>query len=112
MEEVLHFRTDYKTVSVRLADIVYVESMSEYIKLYREDADAPLVVLYSLKHLMEQLPPEHFMRIHRSYIVSLTHIREASRSAVVLSDGSSLPVGENYRPAFRTYLLEKNGSRL
>lgn len=103
-EKQLHFKTDYKTVSVRLEDIVYVESMSEYIKIHRKGESVPLIVLYSLKHLMEQLPREQFMRIHRSYIISLAQIREASRTAVVLSDGTSLPVGEIYRPAFREYL--------
>ena len=105
-EEVLHFKSDHKTVPVRPEEIVYVESMSEYIKIYREEDAAPLVVLYSLKRLMEQLPSQQFMRIHRSYIISLTHIREASRTSVTLSDGTSLPVGEMYRPAFREYLQD------
>ncbi|MBQ9195072.1 MAG: LytTR family transcriptional regulator [Bacteroidales bacterium] len=105
-EEVLHFKSDYRTVPVRPEEIVYVESMSEYIKIHREGDAAPLVVLYSLKHLMEQLPAQQFMRIHRSYIISLAHIREASRTSVTLSDGTSLPVGEMYRPAFREYLQD------
>ena len=105
-EVLLHFKSDHKLVPVRPEEIVFVESMSEYIKIHREGEESPLVVLYSLKHLMEQLPAEHFMRIHRSYIISLDHIREASRTAVVLSDGTSLPVGEMYRPAFREYLQD------
>ena len=105
-EEVLHFKSDHKTVPVRPEEIVYVESMSEYIKIHRTGEEDPLVVLYSLKHLMEQLPSQQFMRIHRSYIISLAHIREASRTSVTLSDGTSLPVGEMYRPAFREYLQD------
>lgn len=54
--------------------------------------------------LMEQLPPSRFMRIHRSYIIALEHIAEASHSSVLLDNGKTLPVGEVYRPAFAEYL--------
>ena len=101
---VLHFKTDYKTVPVKLAEIRYIESMSEYVKVYLDGQPQPLVVLYSLKKLVEQLPAGQFMRIHRSYIISLSHIKEANRSEVILNDDTRLPVGEVYRPAFREYL--------
>ncbi len=102
--EFLSFKTDYKTVKVELSRIRYVESMSEYLKIHLDGADAPLVVLYSLRHLMDQLPLEGFMRIHRSYIVALSRIREASASSVVLEGGVTLAVGESYRAAFRAWL--------
>jgi hypothetical protein len=104
---VLHFKTDYKTVPVKLAEIRYVESMSEYVKVYLDGQPQPLVVLYSLKKLVEQLPAGRFMRIHRSYIIALSYITEASRSEVVLDNDTRLPVGEVYRPAFREYLASK-----
>lgn len=103
-EEVLHFKADYRTLSVDVRKIVWVESMSEYVKLYLSDSDVPVVVLYSLKRLVEQLPADRFMRIHRSYIISLEHIAEASRTSVRLDNGKTLPVGELYRPAFAEYL--------
>ena len=103
-EEVLHFKVDYHTLSVDVRKIVWVESMSEYVKLYLSDSDVPVVVLYSLKRLVEQLPADRFMRIHRSYIISLEHIAEASRTSVRLDNGKTLPVGELYRPAFAEYL--------
>ena len=101
---VLHFKTDYKTVTVPLENIRHIESMSEYVKIWQEGQEVPLVVLYSLKKLMEQLPEDRFMRIHRSYIVSLSHIREASATAVTLDNGITIPVSESYRPAFRSWL--------
>lgn len=101
---VLHFKTDYKTAPVKLAEIRYIESMSEYVKVYLDSQPQPLVVLYSLKKLVEQLPAGQFMRIHRSYIISLSHIKEANRSEVILDNDTRLPVGEVYRPAFKEYL--------
>lgn len=103
---VLNFKTDYKTVPVKLADILYIESMSEYVKVYLDGQPQPLVVLYSLKKLVEQLPAGQFMRIHRSYIIALSRIKEATRSEVILDNDTHLPVGDVYRPAFREYLKQ------
>lgn len=103
-DPVLHFKADYRTLSIDVRKILYVESMSEYVKIFLVDADAPVVVLYSLKNLIEQLPADRFMRIHRSYIIALGHIAEASRTSVRLDNGKTLPVGELYRPAFGAYL--------
>ncbi|MCR5519329.1 MAG: LytTR family transcriptional regulator, partial [Bacteroidales bacterium] len=77
------------------------ESMSEYIKIHLEGDAAPLMVLYSLKKLMNELPSSRFVRIHRSYIVSIPNIVRASGSTVELSDGTQLPVGDIYRKAFK-----------
>lgn len=106
-DEVLHFKADYKTVSVETSRITYVESMSEYLKIHLEGTDAPVIILYSLRRLSEQLSPQRFMRIHRSYIISLDRIAEASRSSVKLKGGTVLPVGEVYRPAFAEYLASR-----
>ena len=103
-DPILHFKADYRTVSVDTRKIVYVESWSEYIKIHLVDAGAPVIVLYSLKNLIEQLPKGRFMRIHRSYIIALEHIAEASRTSVRLDNGAKLPVGEKYRPVFVAYL--------
>ena len=100
----LHFKAERRIVSVDVRKIVYVESMSEYVKLHLTDADEPVVVLFSLKKLIEQLPADRFMRIHRSYIIALHHIAEASRTNVRLDNGIVLTVGELYRPAFSEYL--------
>ena len=100
----LHFKSDYRTLRVDTRRIVYVESWSEYIKIHLDEAADPVIVLYSLKNLIGQLPQERFMRIHRSYIIALAHIADASRSSVRLDNGVQLPVGESYRPAFGEYL--------
>ena len=105
--EALTFKLDYKTVRVEPARIRYVESMSEYLKIWLRDEPAPLVVLYSLKRLAEQLPEDRFLRIHRSYLVNLSAIREYSRTSVTLDGGPTLPVGDLYRPALAAVLSGK-----
>ena len=103
-DPILHFKADYRTISIDVHKIIYVESMSEYVKVFLVDSEAPVVILYSLKNLIEQLPTDRFMRIHRSYIIALGHIADASCTSVRLDNGKTLPVGELYRPAFSAYL--------
>jgi two-component system LytT family response regulator len=106
-DPILHFKADYRTVSIDTRNILYVEGWSEYIKIHLADEDAPVIILYSLKNLIEQLPKGRFLRIHRSYIIALGHIAEASRSTVKLDNGVTLPIGEIYRPAFGEYLASR-----
>lgn len=103
-DAILHVKADYRTVSVDTRKIVYIESWSEYIKIHLVDEEAPVITLYSLKNLIDQLPKGRFMRIHRSYIIALGFVAEASRTRVRLRNGITLPVGEQYRPAFGAYL--------
>lgn len=101
----IFFKTDYKNVRVDFNDIVWIESMSEYIKIHFED-QAPLIILYSLKKLEEQLPSDRFCRVHRSYIVSLSHIREAGNNSLTLTDGRSVPVSDSYRQRLKEALSQ------
>lgn len=103
-DAILHVKADYRTVSVDTRKIVYIESWSEYIKIHLVDEEVPVIALYSLKNLIDQLPKGRFMRIHRSYIIALGFVAEASRTRVRLRNGVTLPVGEQYRPAFGAYL--------
>ena len=101
----IFFKTDYKNVRVDFKDIVWIESMSEYIKIHLE-GQAPLIILYSLKKLEEQLPSDRFCRVHRSYIVSLSHIREAGNNSLTLTDGRSVPVSDSYRQRLKETLSQ------
>lgn len=103
-DDSLFFKTDYRTVRVRLSEIRYIESMSEYVKIYVDGAQAPVLVLLSLKYLMDKLPADAFLRIHRSYIIALSHLREASKGEVTLDDGTVLPVGDLYRQGLKDYM--------
>ncbi len=103
MTDHIFFKTDYKNVRVDFKDIVWIESMSEYIKIHLE-GQVPLIILYSLRKLEEQLPPDRFCRVHRSYIVSLSHVREAGSNSLTLTDGKTVPVSDSYRQSLREAL--------
>jgi len=103
----LLFKTDYKQVRIKPDEILYIEGMSEYLKIYYTGASTPLIVHLSMKRLLEQLPDDRFMRIHKSYIVNLNHITGSSRTQVTIENGTIIPIGESYRKLFLDRMIQK-----
>jgi DNA-binding LytR/AlgR family response regulator len=106
-DEALFLKTEYKVVRIETRDIRYVESMSEYLRIYLEGKKQPLIVLLSMKKLEERLPADSFMRIHRSYLVNLKKIHEVNKNRVILDEFTYLPIGDNYKESFSNYLDSK-----
>ena len=101
MSETMLFRSEGRDVRVEAAQIRFIEGMSEYVKIWRDDAGEPLIVLERLKNLEEMLPVGQFLRVHRSYIVNLSRIRATAAGQITLDDGTRIPVGDSYRDKFR-----------
>ena len=109
----IFLKTDYRIVKVSIADIRYIEGMSEYLKVWTEGEAKPIITLLSMKKIEERLP-DYFMRIHRSYIVNLTKIQEVNKNRVILDANTYLPIGDLYKETFQAYLNTKflgNGKR-
>jgi len=100
----LLFKTDYKQVHIKPDEILFIEGMAEYLKINYIGSPTPLIVHLSMKRILEQLPNDRFMRIHKSYIVNLKRITGSSRTQVTIENGTILPIGESYRKLF----IEKN----
>lgn len=96
-------KTDYKTIRITLADIRYIEGMSEYLKIYLDSQTKPIITLLSMKK-MEDFLPQNFMRIHRSYIVNLDYVQEVNKNRIIMDADTYLPIGENYKEQFNAYL--------
>ena len=96
-------KSDYRVTRINLADIKYIEGMSEYVRIFVEGEAKPIMPLLSMKRLEETLPPSQFMRVHRSYIVNLKKITEVSRLRIVFGE-TYIPVGENYKDQFTEYI--------
>ncbi len=105
-----YLKSGTKTIALELDNILYVESLSEYVKIHLSGGVEPVILLYSLKKLAGELPAARFMRIHRSYIAALKHISEATASTVCIDGQVTLPVSELYRPAFRQWLSARQPS--
>ncbi len=101
--EYLSVKADYKVSLVKIADIVYIESEGEYVRLHLADGTA-ITTLFRLKNMETTLPAEFFMRVHRSYIVNLRCIKSYVRGRIYLNDTEYVPIGENYKEAFQRYI--------
>jgi len=90
----LYFRADRKMVKVMLRDIVYVESLKDYVKIVT--INELVITKYSMSAMEAMLPADLFLRIHRSFMVSIEKIRSFSPSNIQLSD-LELPIGKLYQ---------------
>jgi len=106
-EEYLFLKIEYQLVRIALNDILYIEGLKDYVKIYLQDKEKPLLSLTSLKALEEKLPSKRFMRVHRSFIVSLNKINSITRNALQIGK-VNITVGDQYKEAFGVFLSKWN----
>lgn len=99
----LFLKSDYKIRRINFNDILYIEGLKDYIKVYTSNNPRPVLSLTSLKLLESRLPPERFMRVHRSFIVNLGKIDTIERSRIVFGK-EYIPVGDQYKDKFQEFL--------
>lgn len=99
----LFVKADYKMVRLDLNTILYMESQNEYVRIFFED-QKPIMTLISMKMLEEQLPPNQFMRVHRSYIVNLTKITAIANNRIIFGKDVYIPIGNQYKDSFNAFL--------
>lgn len=90
----VYFRVDRKMVKVMLGDVLYIESMKDYIKIFTDEGT--LITKQSISSLEEMLPENDFARVHRSYIVSLKKIKSFTSELMEVSN-TTIPIGKLYR---------------
>ena len=106
-DNTIFLKTEHRMVRVDIDKIRYIEGMSEYLRIYLEGVQRPLIVLLSMKKMEERLPSASFMRVHRSYIINLRKIQEVNKSRVIMDADTYIPIGDLYREAFNNYLDKK-----
>ncbi|MBE7178089.1 MAG: response regulator transcription factor [Mucilaginibacter polytrichastri] len=104
-EDYLFLKVEYQLVKVFFSDILYVEGLKDYAKVHLQSQEKPLLSLTSLKALEEKLPDGQFMRVHRSYIISLDKIRSVTRNTLQIAD-ITIAVGDQYKEAFGAFLAK------
>lgn len=102
-EEYIFLKVEYQLVKVAVKDILYIEGLKDYVKVYLENAERPILTLTSLKALEQKFSPQSFMRVHRSYIVALEKVTTVTKNALCIGD-FSITVGDQYKDAFNGYL--------
>lgn len=100
-------KSDYQYIKVPLENLLYIEGLKDYLKLYIRGKEKPLLTLGSLKKIEEKLPSGQFKRIHRSYIVSLANVESVQRNLIKIGN-AKISIGENYKDQFFKTIIEES----
>ena len=92
-------KSEYKLIHILHSDILYIEGLKDYVKIYTQNEPRPTLSLMSLKTLEEELPSDSFIRVHRSYIIQKSKIESVNKSRIVIQK-KEIPIGETYRQQF------------
>lgn len=96
-KEYIFLPLDYRMVKIALADVTMVEGVKDYIRIHFSGGKRPMLVRMSMKGI-EAMLEGGFLRIHKSYIVSVRHLAAIKKNSVFVGD-AELPIGEQYREA-------------
>lgn len=89
-------KADYKLYKINFDDLLFIEGQHEYVTFHTKAKR--ITALYSLKNLEDILPKDKFVRVHKSFIVSIKNIEDIDKVNVTVS-GNKIPVGASYRDA-------------
>ena len=98
-KEFFFINVSHKMHKIFYDDILYLEGYKDYTKVHLISLPNPLLILHNLKYFEDLLDKKQFIRIHRSYMISLRKLNTISRKSVSI-DATQLPVSDNYRESF------------
>jgi two-component system LytT family response regulator len=105
LSDFIFVKTEHKIQKVYLNDILFIEGLKDYISIFTPGER--IITLQNMKKMEEALPAKYFMRVHKSYIVSINKIDSIERSRIFIGD-KIIPVGDTYRDEFFKIIDGKN----
>ena len=99
-------KSEYKYLHILYDDVLYIEGLKDYVKIYTQDSLKPILSLMSLKQLEEDLPFGNFVRVHRSYIINVDKISSINKNRIII-DKKQIPIGETYKKQFMNLIDKK-----
>jgi len=89
-------KSEYKFYKVKFENILFCEGMKDYTQVYLADKPRPVITLQNLKTFVSKLPANDFIRVHRSYVISLSSVDVVSKNEITIGN-KFIPIGESYR---------------
>jgi len=105
LSDFIFVKSEHKIQKVYLRDILFIEGLKDYISIFTPAER--IITLQNMKKMEDALPERHFIRVHKSYIVSLNKIDSIERSRIWIGD-KIIPVGDTYREEFFKIIDGKN----
>ncbi len=103
LDDYIIVKSEYKLVQIPTAEILFIEGLKDYVKIYTEDEQKCVMSLMNMKTLEYSLPSNIFMRVHRSYIVNTEKIRVIERNRIIFGK-HYIPISDSYKSAFANYV--------
>lgn len=104
-KDFLFIKSEYKIRRINYDEILYIEGLKDYIKIYLKHNPRPILSLASLKSLEIKLPSEMFMRVHRSFIINLKQVETVERQHIIFGK-EYIPVSDAHKEKFQQFLNE------
>lgn len=107
-DDYIYVKTEQKgkLLKINLADIEYIEGRKNYVAIHHNGRT--IMALLNMKDLEERLPPQHFMRVHKSFIIPLRKITGIESNVIILKDSrAEVALGDNYKSAFMEKMKNK-----
>jgi len=92
----LFVNSEYNLVRIDFTDIAYIEGLKDYVKIFLMSAQWPVITRMSMKSLEEKLPADRFVRVHKSFIVSLSKITSIRKGRIALLK-AQIPISDHYK---------------
>ncbi len=101
LDRFMFVKSDYKLIRISLDDILYIEGLKDYVRIYLEDG-TKIMSLMNMKKLEDCMPRPEFLRTHRSYIVHMTKVQQVDRFRIVF-DTEYIPISDSYKDDVQQY---------
>lgn len=95
-DDFMFVKSDYKIIRVDFADILYVEGLKDYVKIYLKSRVKPILSLSSMRSMESALPSQTFFRVHRSFIVNMSQVTMFERGQIIFGE-KRIPISESYK---------------
>jgi two-component system response regulator LytT len=102
-ENYLFLKVEHQLVRISLDDILYIQGLKDFVRVELKSADKSILSLTSLKALEKKLPAKRFIRVHRSFIISLDKITSMTKKSVHIGK-KQITIGDQYKDAFAQFI--------
>ena len=96
--EFFFVNVEYSLLKVEFADIQWIEGLKDYIRIHLKNSSKPVITRMSMKAIEEELPSSRFIRVHKSFIVSVSAITSVRKNSIFIGV-EEIPIGDNYKDA-------------
>jgi DNA-binding LytR/AlgR family response regulator len=107
LSEYLFVNSEYNLVKINIRDIIYIEGLKDYIKIFIANATRPIITRLSMKSIEEKLPPDRFVRVHKSFIIAIDKIVSIRKGKISINN-VHVPISEHYKENLNRFIDPKS----